>query len=105
MRAFFRGSRQGRGGKSAPQFALDLAVDALELGGKIAHQHLQAPLAIIDDAPQFGALIIGEAFVGQPDPGLDDLAPPELRARMNEFDSPVWHALIPRRAASGPTMP
>jgi hypothetical protein len=99
----------GRGlaiaGKSPPQFVLDLAVDALELGGKIPHQHLQAPLAVIDDAPQFGALIVRESLVGKPDPGLHDLAPPQLRAGMDEFDSPVWHALIPRRAASGPTLP
>jgi hypothetical protein len=90
--------------KSPPQFVLDLAVDALELGGKITHQHLQAPLAVIDDAPQFGALIVCEPLVGQPDPGLHDLAAPQLCARVDEFDSP-WHALIPRRAASGPTMP
>ena len=44
--------------KSSPQFVLDLAVDALELGRKIPHQHLQAQLAVIDDAPQFGALIV-----------------------------------------------
>ena len=92
-------------GKSAPQFALDLAVDALEFGGKIPHQHLQAPLAIVDDAPQFGALIGGQSLVGKPDSGLDDFAPPQLRASVDEFDSSVWHALIPRRAASGPTMP
>jgi hypothetical protein len=99
----------GRGfaiaGKSPPQFVLDLAVDSLELGGKIPHQHLQAPLAVIDDAPQFGALIGDEPFVGKPDPGLHDLTTPQLRACVDEFDSPVWHALIPRRAASGPTMP
>jgi hypothetical protein len=96
---------RGRGRqKSPPQFVLDLAVDALELGGKITHQHLQAPLAVIDDAPQFGALIVCEPLVGKPDPGLHDLAAPQLRPRVDEFDSP-WHALIPRRAASGPTMP
>jgi len=82
-------------GKSPPQFALDLAVDALELGGKIPHQHLQAPLAVIDDAPQFGALIVGEPLVGKPDPGLHDLAAPQLRAGVDEFDRSVWHALIP----------
>jgi hypothetical protein len=91
--------------KSPPQFVLDLAVDALELGGEIPHQHLQAPLTVIDDAPQFGALIVREALVGKPDPSLHDLATPQLRARMDEFDGPVWHALIPRRAASGLTMP
>jgi len=91
--------------KSPPQFVLDLAVDALELGGKIPHQYLQAPFAVIDDAPQFGALSVREALVGKPDPGLHNLAAPQLRARMDEFDSPVWHALVPRRAASGPTMP
>ena len=81
--------------KSPPEFVLDLAVDALELGGKIPHQHLQAPLAVIDDAPQFGALTVGEPFVGKPDPGLHDLAAPQLRAGVDEFDRPVWHALIP----------
>src|SRR3954471_10172863 len=86
---------------SPPQFALDLAVDALELGGKIPHQHLQAPFAVVDDAPQFRALIVCEPFIGKPDPGLHDLTAPQLRAGMDEFDSPVWHALIPRRAASG----
>ncbi len=30
---------------------------------------------------------------------------PGTLASVDEFDSPVWHALIPRRAASGPTMP
>jgi len=73
---------------------LDLAVDSLELGGKIPHQHLQAQLAVIDDAPQFGALIVCEPLVGKPDPGLHDLAAPQLCARVDEFDSP-WHALIP----------
>jgi hypothetical protein len=87
--------RVGAGEKSAPQFVLDLAVDALELGGKIPHQHLQAPFAVIDDAPQFGALSVREAVIGKPDPGLHNLAAPQLRARMDEFDSPVWHALIP----------
>jgi hypothetical protein len=92
----------GRGGndriaiaaKSASQLALDLAVDALELGGKIPHQHLQTPLAVIDDAPQFGALSVREALIGKPDPGLYDLATPRLRPRIDEFDCPR-HALIP----------
>jgi hypothetical protein len=83
---------------------LDLSVDALELGGKITHQHLQAPLAVIDNAPQLGALIVCEPLIGKPDPGLHDLPAPQLRPRVDEFDSP-WHALIPRRAASGSTMP
>ena len=74
--------------KSSPQFVLDLAVDALELSRKIPHQHLQAPLAVIDDAPQFGALIVCEPLVGKPDPGLHDLAAPRLRARMDEFGGP-----------------
>jgi hypothetical protein len=82
-------------GKSSPQFALDLAINAFELGGKIPHQHLQAPLAVIDDAPQFGALMGRKTLVGKPDPGLDDLATPQLRACVDEFDSSVWHALIP----------
>ena len=81
-------------GKSPPQFVLDLAVDALELGWEIPHQHLQARFAVIDGAPQFGALIVREPLVGKPDPGLHDLAAPQLRARVDEFDSP-WHALIP----------
>ena len=81
--------------KSPPQFVLDLAVDALKLGGEIPHQHLQAPLAVIDDAPQFDALIVRELLIGKPDPGLHDLAAPQLRARMDEFDRSVWHALIP----------
>jgi hypothetical protein len=80
---------------SPPQFVLDLAVDALELGGKIPHQHPQAPLAVINDAPQFDALIAGQSLVGKPDPGLHDLAAPQLRACVDEFYSPVWHALIP----------
>ena len=84
---------------------LDLAINALELGGEIPHQHLQAPLAVIHDAPQFGTLIVCEPFVGQPDPGLHDLATPQLRAGMDEFDSPVWHALIPGVPHLGLTMP
>jgi hypothetical protein len=40
----------------APQFVFDLAVDSLELSREFGDQHLQPPLAVIDDAPQLGAL-------------------------------------------------
>ena len=86
--------------KSAAQFVLDLAVDALELGGKILDQQLQTPLAAVDDLPQLGALTIAEPFVGELDSGLDDFAAPRLRARV-DFAWYFGHALNSRRAASG----
>jgi hypothetical protein len=49
--------------------------------GKILHQHFQTTLAAVDDLPQFGALIVGEAFVGEFDPRLYDVAAPGFRAR------------------------
>jgi hypothetical protein len=91
--------------KSATQFVLDLAIDLLELGGEIPHQHFQTPFAGIDNAPQFGALGVRQVVVGESDPGLHDRATPRPRACMDGFDSSVWHALIPGRAASGETMP
>ena len=63
------------------QLVLDLAIDLLELARKIRDQHLQAPLAVIDDLPEFGALRLGEVVVGKPDSGLDDVAAPRLRTR------------------------
>ena len=56
---------------------------------------------MIDDAPQLGALRGAELLAGKLDPGLHDLTAPRLRARMDVFDGCVWHALVPRRAASG----
>jgi hypothetical protein len=89
----------------SPQRGLDLAVDALKLGGKIPHRRPQAVFAMIHDPPQLGALRGAEMLVGKPDPGLHDFAAPRLRARMDVFDGWLWHALAPRRAASGETMP
>lgn len=83
------------------QLVLDLAIDLLELARKIRDQHLQAPLAVIDDPPEFGALRLGEVVVAKPDAGLDDLAAPRLRPRVDEFSRYPWHALSPERAASG----
>src|SRR4051794_22549787 len=85
------GGRSAIVGNSTPQFVLDLAVDSLELGGKIPHQHFQAPLAVIDDPPKLGALGVREVLVGKPDPGLNDIAAPRLGARVDEFDICVWH--------------
>ena len=97
--------RERRAAKLPAQFVLDLAVDALELRGEVLHQHFQAPLAAVHDLPEFGALVRAEPFVGQPDSRLDDVAAPRFCARGNEFGRYFWHALVPRRAASGDTMP
>src|SRR6185369_214142 len=47
-------------GESPAQFVLDLAVDTLELGGEILHQHFQTPFAAVHDLPQLGALVVRE---------------------------------------------
>ena len=74
--------------------------------GKSVHQHLQAPLAVVDDPPEFGALRAAEVVVGEPDPGLHDLAAPRLRARADEFDRyATWHALSPGVPHLADTMP
>ena len=63
--------------------------------GKILHQHFQTTLAAVDDLPQFGALIVGEAFVGEFDPRLYDVAVPGFGARVDEFGRRFGHALVP----------
>jgi hypothetical protein len=78
-----------------PQLVLDLAVDALELGGKILNQHPQAPLANIDDLPKLGVLRAAEIEIGEFDPRLDDVAPPRFRASEVRFRQQLWHALSP----------
>ena len=93
-------------GRSAAQFVFDLAVDALELGREILHQHFQAPLAAVDDLPQLMALIVCEALVGELDPRLHDVAAPRFCAGADEFGWLFWHALdLPGVPHLGDTMP
>lgn len=77
------------------QLVLDLAVDALKLSGEVRDKRFQRAFAAVDDPPELGALRTAQAFIGKPDPGLNDVTPPQTGALVLDIDWSIWHALDP----------
>lgn len=84
----------------ASEFVFDLAIDALKLPGEICDHQFQGIFACVDDAPKLGALRGAEVVVGESNPRLHNVPPPQAGTLAVEFDSSVWHALDPQRRAA-----